>query len=122
MNVRPAGPDDSTSYSAWLNGTHFDAEVFDHPTCISLVVEDTEPRLMNSFTAVMMADAVASQPGISPIKKWRALVELFKAWQKIAASTGVREVYFPCTDERLGRLAEHYGFEKVSHPMYRVKL
>jgi|SRR6185312_2026036 len=126
--LRSAEPKDSKNYSDWLLAAKdinlLDCKVFDYPTANTLVVgdRDGEPLLMNTFQAVIVMEALAPKPGLSPLREARALKELFEGIKKIAAATGVREVMFGCKDERLMKFIEGRGFERLSFPVFRYKV
>jgi hypothetical protein len=123
--TRAAQPHDSKNYSDWLKAASdinlVDTKVYSYPTCNTVVVEqDGEPVLMNSFHAVLVMEALAPKPGLSPKDEALALRELYATVQRIADATGVREVWFMCADERLHKFIERRGFEKVNTAMFRI--
>jgi hypothetical protein len=127
MSVRPAGPQDSQTYAEWLKAMDHinlvDRGVYEYPTCQTLVVERKgEPQLMNSFHAVLVMEALAPKPGISPLGEARALNELFEEVKRVAREAGVREIVFGCKDDSLTGFIENRGFEKLNFSVYRYKL
>ena len=126
MNVRGAGPQDAQNYADWLQSTPsnlYDPAVYQYPTTTTLVVEHKdEPVLMNSFQGTMTIESLAVKPGLSKLKEAAALNELFEAWQRIAAKTGIKEIYFTCADPNVGAFVEGRGWERLKNPVYRVKL
>lgn len=126
--VRPAEPRDAEAYLAWLKAASdinlVDPSTVNYPTANTLVVEDRqgEPALMNTFHAVICMEALAPKPGLTPMQEARALKELFDGIKKIAAATGVREIWFGCKDERLAKFIEGRGFERLSFPCFRFKV
>ncbi len=100
-----------------------DPNVYSYPTCQHLLVEkDGQPQLMNSFHAVIVMEALAPRPGITPLQEARALNELFEKIKQVARDAGIREVMFMCKDERLQKFIERRGFERLNHPCYRFKI
>ena len=126
MTVRGAGPQDAQTYADWLQSTPsnlYDPAVYQYPTCTTLVVEHkNEPVLMNSFQGTMTIESLAVRPGLSKLREAAALSELSEAWRKIAAETGIKEIYFTCADERVGQFVEGRGWERLKTPVYRYKL
>lgn len=128
MKVRGAGPQDAQMYADWLQSTKgnlYDPNVYKYPTCTTLVVEDSGHQvIINSFQATMMVEALAVKPGLDPQSEAQALRSLMDKWKEIAAFTGIKEIYFICADERIGRFVTKpkRGWKKVTQPVYRVKL
>ena len=126
LRIRPAEPKDSQEYSEWLRGTEgnlVDYGVYSYPTTTTLVVESEDgPELMNSFQLVIVPEALATKPGLSPMREARALKLLNTAWENVAQNLGIREIYFNCADSNLGEFVSRHGWEKLQHPVYRRKL
>src|ERR1700755_670358 len=95
FTVRPAEPRDSQQYIEWLKQCDNNADwgVYRYPTCNTVVVEKEteveakEPVLINSFHLVMMLEALAPKPGLSPKDEAKALKELFAALTRMAEFT-----------------------------------
>lgn len=126
-SVRAARPEDAAIYEWWLREAEdinlVDRKVYEYPTCQTLVVEQNErPVLMNSFHAVLVMEALAPRPEITPLQEARALNELFEKVKQVARDAGIREVMFGCKDERLAKFIEGRGFERLSFPVFRFKL
>lgn len=127
ITVRAAEPRDAKNYADWLKAAEdinlVDRSVYSYPTTNTIVVEkDGEPVLMNSFQAVLVMEALAPKPGISPMDEARALKELFEGVKRIAAGTGVKEIMFACKDPRVIKFVEKHGGEVLSVPVLRFKL
>lgn len=126
MSVRSAQPEDAKNYAEWLQAGEginlVDRGVYEYPTCQTLVVEKDGPQLMNSFHAVLVMEALAPRPGITPLQEARALNELFEKIKQVARDAGIKEVMFMCKDERLQKFIERRGFERLNHPCYRFKI
>lgn len=127
VTVRPAEQKDSQTYFDWLKAASdrnlVDTGVYSYPTCNTVVVEkNNEPVLMNSFHAVIMMEALAPKPGVSPKDEAIALRELYEAIKRIADATGVREIWFVCKDEGLNKFVQKHGFEQVNVAMFKMKL
>lgn len=127
MSIRNAQSEDAATYAEWLKEAEdinlVDRKVYEYPTCQTLVVENNgQPQLMNSFHAVLVIEALAPRPGITPLQEARALNELFEKIKQVARDAGIREIMFGCRDERLGKFIEGRGFERLSFPCFRFKL
>lgn len=135
--IRPAEDKDATIYAEWLAKASdinlVDRGVYTYPTTQHLVVErDGAPQLMNSIHAVLVMEALAPRPGITPMQEARALDELFEKVKEVARAAGIKEVMFGCKDERLEKFLlekekknksrKKKGFERLSFPVFRVKL
>lgn len=127
VTIRTAEPKDAKNYSDWLKAAStinlVDYKVYEYPAINTVVVEKNgEPILMNSFHPVLMMEALAPKPGLSPMDEARALKQLFDGIKNIAAATGVKEIWFGCSDPRMDVFVQRHGFEKVSFPVYRIKV
>ena len=127
VTVRDAEPRDADNYADWLEAASdinlVDKNVYSYPTCHTLTVEkDGDPVLMNSFQSCLVMEALAPKPWISPMTEARALKALFDGIKQIAESQGVKEVLFGCKDPRVDTFVTRHGFEKLTFPVYRIKL
>lgn len=125
--IRNVTPEDAATYAEWLQAAEninlVDRNVYEYPTTQTLVVEkEGQPQLMNSFHAVLVMEALAPKPGLTPLQEARALNELFERIKKIAHGVGVKEIMFGCKDERLAKFIEGRGFERLTFPVFRFKL
>jgi hypothetical protein len=124
---RTAEPKDAAKYVEWLKAASdknlFEPEVYDEPTCNTITIEkDGEPVLMNSFRLVLVQEALAPKPGISPMDEARALKELFDGIKRVARATGIREINFQCIDPTLEKFILRHGFTKSEVPVYKFKV
>jgi N-acetylglutamate synthase-like GNAT family acetyltransferase len=125
--IRNAEDKDAAAYAEWLAKASdinlVDRGVYTYPTAQHLVVErDGVPQLMNSCHAVLVMEALAPRPGITPRQEARALNELFEKVKEVARAAGIKEIVFGCKDERLGKFIERRGFERLSFPCFRFKV
>lgn len=125
--IRNAEEKDAVTYAEWLGNASdinlVDRGVYLYPTAQHLVVErDGEPQLMNSQHAVLVMEALAPKPGITPMQEARALNELFEKVKEMARAAGIKEIMFGCKDERLAKFIERRGFERLSFPVFRFKV
>jgi len=127
VTVRDAEPKDAPNYADWLEAASdinlVDKAVYSYPTCNTLVVEKSdEPVLMNSFQLCIVMEALAPKPGLPPMDEARALKALFDSIKRVAEASGIKEVLFGCKDPRVDKFVTRHGFEKLSFPVYRIKL
>jgi N-acetylglutamate synthase-like GNAT family acetyltransferase len=125
--IRPAEDRDAETYADWLAKASdinlVDRGVYLYPTAQHLVVErNGVPQLMNSCHAVLVIEALAPRPGITPMQEARALNELFEKVKDVARAAGIKEVMFGCKDERLAKFIERRGFERLNFPVFRFKV
>lgn len=125
--IRPAEEKDAATYADWLAKASdinlVDRGVYSYPTAQHLVVErDGEPQLMNTLQAVLVMEALAPRPGITPMQEARALNELFEKVKEVARAAGIREIMFGCKDERLAKFIERRGFARLNFPCFRFKI
>jgi len=125
--IRAAEGKDAVTYADWLNKASninlVDRGVYSYPTAQHLVVErEGEPVLMNSIHAVLVMEALAPHPTITPMREARALNELFEKVKQVAREAGIKEVMFGCKDERLAKFIERRGFERLNFPVFRFKV
>lgn len=127
ITVRGAEAKDSQNYIDWLRAASdinlVDTSVYSYPTCNTLVVEKNgDPVLMNSFHLVAMVEALAPKPGLPPMDEARALKSLFDTVKGAAEMSGVKEVWFGCSDPRVEKFVERHGIERVNFPMFRMRI
>lgn len=127
FDIRTPEPSDAQNYTEWLQAASdinmVDTKVYEYPTCNTAVIEkDGEPVLMNSFHLVLVQEALAPKPGLSPRDEAMALKTLEDGIKNLAKATGVREIWFGCIDERLQKFIERRGFERLHYPVYRMLL
>src|SRR5438067_7133842 len=124
---RTAEPKDAQQYIDWLkaaaNINLVDYGVYAYPCTNTVVVEGAgEPVLMNSFHPVLVMEALAPKPGLSPMDEARALRELYDCIRKVAEYTGIREIWFQCADPRLEKFILRKGWTKSDVPLFRMKV
>jgi hypothetical protein len=131
---RTAEPKDAQLYFSWLKAASdvnlVSTECYSYPTCNTVVVEkDGEPVLMNSFHLVIQMEALAPKPSISPKDNAMALRELHAGIRRVAQATGVKEIFFTCSDPTLIAFLDNQeannekrnkkGFKRVKTAVYK---
>ena len=123
-SVRPAKPEDAKNYGEWLvRNPAANLDVVTYPTANTVVVEaDGEPVQMNTFHLVIMQEAVASKPELLNVEGVQSLAALHEGVKAIARASGVKEIWFACSDPKVEKLALKQGFKKVSFPVLMYQL
>lgn len=125
--VRPAKPGDSERCSEWavqnLDKNHIDPKVVEYPSTFVLAAyaEDGPVMYMPVQTPLMM-ESVAVDPEASEMKQAQALKELVQALVLQCHLKGIGEIYFIGSDEKTSAFAENQLFEKISSPVYRIRI
>lgn len=125
FTIRPAEPKDAGDYTDWLKGSSdinlVDWNVYGYPAINTLVVEqEAEPVLMTSAHPVLTVEALAPKPGLKPKDEARALKKLFEGLRNLAIASGIAEINFTCSDERVIRFAEKHGLKRVTTPILKM--
>ena len=130
--MRLAKPEDAENYSKWLKAdqgiSHADPATTLYPNAFTAVVDaQEEPVLMQSAHPVLMLEALARRPDITPRQSARAINEMFEGMKRVAAAYGIKEIYFASSHEPLQKMVQKkshkkHGIEKVNLTMYRVKV
>lgn len=103
-------------------GNLWDKDILTYPTLSILRSYDGNGRRVYlPVQQVLMLESVAvEQP---PAKgNAEALRDLVKAAQLHASRFGIRELMFISRDERVLKIAEGHGFERIEWPVTRLKL
>ena len=128
MKVRAAKPTDAKAYSEWLTQNAGiglpDYDVITYPTAntAAVVGKDGEPVLFNTVHLVLMQESLAPQPGLGRLDGARAINALHETLKKLAAASGVREIWMECTDPRIEKIATKRGWKRVNRPVLKYKL
>lgn len=124
IEVRSATSADSNNYVRWLaDNPAADPRTVTYPTANTAVIEqDGAPVAMNTVHLVLMQEALARKPGLTDREGARAIKALHEALKNLAAISGVREIWFECTDPRIEKIALKRGFTRVNHPVLKYKL
>ena len=127
VSIRAAEAGDKQNYIEWLGAAKdinlVDPAVYTYPALNTVVVQKgDEPNLMTSFHPVLMVEALAPKPGVSPMEEARSLKVLFDGLEEIAKASGIAEIWFGCSDERVEKFVVKHGIERVSFPMFRRRI
>jgi hypothetical protein len=127
MTVRDFGPQDAQKYADWLlaiaNINLVDCGVYSYPRVAHLTVDkEDEAVLINSVHPVLVQEALAPKPGLSPKDEARALRALNDALKELAHKLGYKEIWFECKDQRVIDFACRHGHELIKNPVLRMKV
>jgi hypothetical protein len=126
LKLTLAGPEHAKEIAEWLRSTKgnlYDEEIFKSSSLAVL-------RSFNGDGAVaylpaqnvLVLESLAVKPGALPIETGQAFRDLVKGMEIIASQRQIREIYMPCADENVLRIAESHGFERLPWPITRLKL
>lgn len=124
--VEKATEPDAQEAMEWFLKTEcnlLDAEIFTYPVTETLkAVRDKKALVYLPRQTAYVLESLAISPHNSPIDTAAALAELIKVVRWEAHKAGHGEIYMGCKEESTQAYAERHGFEKVSFPMYRMKV
>jgi hypothetical protein len=126
LYCRPAKFEDSTIFEEWSRITPnngFDPDVPKYPSTITWCVYDQHgPLAYMPVQHPLMMESVASRPGASTLEIAAALKEFTQNCVTQSHVRGAGEIYFLGSDSATDWFAEHQMFERVTVPVYRLKL
>jgi hypothetical protein len=94
----------------------FDPNMLLYPrTVICTAKADDENLLFIPLQPVLMYDAIASAPDITPRQEALALYRIGQVTDRLAKDLGFRETYFFCRDNSVTDLCADHGFEEVKN-------
>lgn len=111
---------DRDNFSQWVwrqrSTNLFQTDVMKAPRmvmCKALKGEDA--ALYVPLHPVLMFDAIASAPDLTPRQEALALWKIGQEADRIARDTKHREIYFICRDDRVSDICAKHGFEEVKN-------
>lgn len=110
---------------SWLSTTRnndLDPAIFRYPTLRVLCAYDGEAEAYLPTQLAVVLESLALKPGIDAHRYVEAIRALVKGVTLNASSLGVKEIYFIATDEDVLQVALRHGFEKIEHPVLRMRL
>lgn len=117
---------DRKQYEEWLEAAgernHADEQARTAATVLEAVDRDGATICYMPMVPVIMLESLAPKPGATAFEMTHALKTLVHGAGVVAAAQGARELVFWGTDEATNRVAEYVGFERVSMPLYRLRL
>jgi hypothetical protein len=92
----------------------FDKDVIGYPRTVMLRAKSEDGNeLFIPLQSVLMYDAIAPKPGLSPWHEALALARIGQVVDQAARDTGTGEVWFVCRDERVADLCAKHGYEEL---------
>lgn len=117
---------DRAQFEQWLEMAQERNHADDHAKTAATVLEAVNGKgdtiCYMPVVPVIMLESLAPKPGATPIEMANALKTLVVGAAQLAAAGGSHELVFWASDEATAALAERGGFEKMSMPMYRLRL
>lgn len=120
LPVRAMTVDDLKLFREWvfklLHINMFQPEVMKAPRMTMCRAENDEgPLLYIPLQSVLMYDAIAAKPGITPRQEALCLWKIGEVVDKAALDAGYREIYFICRDDRVSDICAKHGFVEVKN-------
>ena len=109
----------------WVNATPgnlFDRDILKAPTLSVLCSYNGSPVAYLPMQQALVLESLAVNQAATLMDKGQAFRDLVKGAEQHASSHKIRELYMPCEDERVIRVAENHGFERLKWPVLRMKL
>ena len=117
---------DRNQFTEWLEANQERNRADDNdrnaPTVLEAVDGSSATICYMPLLQVIMLGALAPKPGVTAFEMTHALKALVQGAGMMAAAAGNRELVFWGTDEATCRVAEYVGFERVTMPLYRMRL
>lgn len=120
LPVRALSEPDRDSFISWvwhmMPLNMFQKEVLTYPRtvmCKASVGEET--ALFVPLQSVLMYDAIAPRPGLSPKQEAMCLWRIGEQVDQLARESQHREVYFFCRDDRVADICAAHGFEEIKN-------
>jgi hypothetical protein len=123
--VRRLEQKDIPQLSQWLLDTpdnHYDKEIFFYPQTITLVAHKDRNLVFMPLQLTITLESLAVNPENTNTETSLSMAELMRTAVYEANLRGVKEIYFVGTNADTIKFAEHRNFEKIEHPVFRIKL
>lgn len=117
--------EDQRTFIEWVNSTPnnlWDVDVLKYPTLRVICSYGDAPVAFLPVQQGLMLESLAVSATARDLDKGQAFRDLVKGAELHASSLGIRELYFVCRDPRVTSIAESHGFERIEHPLVRLKL
>lgn len=127
IKIRKAGIKELPTMISWAerkkDRNALDTSVFTYPATSSLCAYDDKKVViyLPVQTCSMLESSCINPETTGPelAEAWKHLLQIVH-WDSLQSGKG--EIYFLGSDEATNRFAEHYGFEKVEMPVYRLRV
>ena len=101
----------------------YDPNIIKYPTHRVLIAYNGKGNVVYlPSQVVLMLESAIPNPEASDLDRAQALRDIVKAYEVIASGTGIKEIYFLCTDDKVYKIAAKHGFEEVPWPVLRMRL
>lgn len=121
-----AKADEAPELASFLIGTEnnlVDASVMNYPATKILKASDGNKNLVYMpVQQCQVWESLGINPEATDMEIALSLKALAHVLRFSALASGEGEIYFLCSEERTQKFAEHNGFEKVSIPLYRMRI
>lgn len=109
---------DKSQFMEWVWGmmplNMFQPEMLGYPrTVMCKAGTEDETMLFVPLQSVLMFDAIAPKPGLTPRQEAMCLWRVGEAVDEAARDSGHREVFFFCRDDRVADICARHGFEEI---------
>jgi len=92
----------------------FDPQVLSYPRTVMCRADNgEEPLLYIPLQSVLMWDAIAPKPGLTPRQEAMCLWQIGEAVNQAMEATGHREAYFFTADDRVADICARHDFEEL---------
>lgn len=126
MIVRKAKAEDAQNILDWgerdKHVNLFDREVLFYPTTETVCVENGKPVCYLPAQIVPMIESIILNPSANLRERGIAIYKAIDGLLEQAHKDGMREAYFVCESDDMGKFAMKVGFEKLPWPVYRIRM
>lgn len=125
--IRPMKKEEIASFEKFslLNSERslYDPDVVTYPTLRVMAAENGKVIGYLPYHDVLMLESFAPDPASTDSERAEACRQFVKTVYTVAASAGVREIFFYGNDKRLNRIARRHGFEEIKNvKVFRMKV
>lgn len=94
----------------------FDSEMISYPRTTMLKASDATGALLYiPLQPVLMYDAIAAKPGITPRQEALSMWRIGELVDSVQKDLGYGESYFVCRDHRVADICLRHGFEEITN-------
>lgn len=126
MKLRFAQPEEKEQFTQWAERNKarnaFDPDIFGYPMLQTYCAFNGKVVAYMPVHPVLVMDSVAPNPEAEARDLHDALESMLEAAEKCARMSGMGEVMFLASDERVARAAERRGFRESGMRLMRKKV
>lgn len=122
--VRPINPNDVQRvamarffFEKIAAKSHFDRTILNYPNVVLLEAYrklSNQTLLVVPIHPVYMMESLGPNPEATPLEISMSLAQVVKTLHYASMVEGKGEIYFPCTDEDVNKMAEGHGFVRMT--------